>query len=241
MMRATRDDANKIKRIHVVVIPPAAFPLTFTSMLIGTLSGGVGGVLPAAAAGPARSFTVSPKPTIPPEQTLIPASRTLSQRVQTLLIGPRGDDVAVKLRRGVEVVVVVVQPCGGGRCACSSFNVPSVIRASGPISLRPSPSAPDAACVAVVRVLPRRAPYRSRSSRRFSPCERESSTCSTSISRSGFETGFVARALRAILQSSGQAPVLIDSSVLTWNMARIEVLTMHLLGFEHQLKERFVE
>mgnify|MGYP002652767472 CR=1 FL=1 len=42
------------------------------------LSGGVGR-LASCSSSPARSLTVSPSPTIPPEHTLIPASRTLSR------------------------------------------------------------------------------------------------------------------------------------------------------------------
>ncbi|MOA43906.1 hypothetical protein D3C78_1661120 [compost metagenome] len=34
------------------------------------------------------------------------------QGVQAVLIGAGGDDIAVKLRRGVEVVVVVIKPGG---------------------------------------------------------------------------------------------------------------------------------
>ncbi len=58
-------------------------PLTFTNMLIGTLSGGVGR-LASCSSSPARSFTLSPSPTMPPEQTLIPASRTLSSVSEAL-------------------------------------------------------------------------------------------------------------------------------------------------------------
>lgn len=52
-------------------------PFTFTSMLIGTFSGGFGR-LASCTSSPVRSRTVSPNPTIPPDHTLMPASCTLS-------------------------------------------------------------------------------------------------------------------------------------------------------------------
>ena len=49
-------------------------------------------------------------PMMPPQQTSMPASRTQAMRVQPVLIGPRGDDLAVELGRGVEIVVVGGEP-----------------------------------------------------------------------------------------------------------------------------------
>ncbi len=57
-------------------------PFTFTSMLMGTLSGWRGR-LASAIKRPARSFACSPMPTMPPEQTFMPAPRTCS-RVSSL-------------------------------------------------------------------------------------------------------------------------------------------------------------
>ena len=56
---------------------PSTVPLIGTSALIGTLSGWRGRVARVWMK-PTRSARVSPMPTIPPEQTLIPAWRTFS-------------------------------------------------------------------------------------------------------------------------------------------------------------------
>jgi hypothetical protein len=48
-------------------------------------------------------------PTMPPQQTLMPALAHARQRVEAILVVARGDDLAVELGRGVEVVVVVVE------------------------------------------------------------------------------------------------------------------------------------
>ncbi|CSP72463.1 Uncharacterised protein [Shigella sonnei] len=76
MIRATAIVRIKSKA-STSSLSASGVPFTFTSMLIGTLSGGVGRFA-SCSNNPARSFTVSPKPTMPPEQTLIPASRTFS-------------------------------------------------------------------------------------------------------------------------------------------------------------------
>jgi hypothetical protein len=46
-------------------------------------------------------------PTMPPQHTRSPA---LLERIETILVVARGDDPAVELGRGVQVVVVVIQP-----------------------------------------------------------------------------------------------------------------------------------
>src|SRR3569623_596852 len=56
---------------------PSTVPLTGTSALTGTLSGGTGR-LASAWMKPTRSARVSPMPTMPPQHTLMPAARTLS-------------------------------------------------------------------------------------------------------------------------------------------------------------------
>ena len=88
--------------------PLSGVPSTCTSMLIGTLSGWLGSVasawiMPILSSGP------SPMPTMPPQQTLMPAIADLGQRVQAILVGSGGDDLAVKLGRGVEIVVVIIE------------------------------------------------------------------------------------------------------------------------------------
>jgi S-adenosylmethionine/arginine decarboxylase-like enzyme len=48
-------------------------------------------------------------PTMPPQQTLMPALAHAAQRVEAVLVFARRDDVVVELGRGVEVVVVVIE------------------------------------------------------------------------------------------------------------------------------------
>ena len=70
-----RDGAHELERIELLRRPASGVPSTCTSMLIGTLSGCTGR-LASVAIMPARSSAPSPMPTMPPQQTLMPASRT---------------------------------------------------------------------------------------------------------------------------------------------------------------------
>ena len=76
-----------------------------TSTLTGRLSG-CGSSRPSCASIAQRSRGDSPMPTMPPQQTLRPASCTCSQRVEPILVGPCRDDLRIELRRRVEIVVV---------------------------------------------------------------------------------------------------------------------------------------
>ena len=49
-------------------------------------------------------------PMMPPQQTSTPARRTRCERIQPVLVAARGDDLAVELSRGVEIVVVGGEP-----------------------------------------------------------------------------------------------------------------------------------
>ncbi|SAJ32771.1 Uncharacterised protein [Enterobacter cloacae] len=57
----------------------------------------------------------------------------------------------------------------------------------------------------------------------------------------GFETGFIAHALRAIFAVFRASPGFDRQQRADLNMTRIEVLAVHLLRLKHQLQERFVE
>ena len=59
---------------------------------------------------PQRSSIDSPMPMMPPEQTVMPALRTRSSVSQPVVVGAGRDDRLVVLARGVEVVVVGVEP-----------------------------------------------------------------------------------------------------------------------------------
>ena len=89
--------------------PPTACRAPTTSALIGTLSG-CGSRLASVWSSRARSVMVSPMPIMPPQQTWSPRRRTRCKRIQPLLIGSRGDDLAVELGRGVEIVVIGGEP-----------------------------------------------------------------------------------------------------------------------------------
>ena len=52
-------------------------------------------------------------PMMPPQQTSMPALAHASDGVEPVLIGPRGDDLAVELGRGIEIVVVGGEPSLG--------------------------------------------------------------------------------------------------------------------------------
>jgi hypothetical protein len=56
----------------------------------------------------------------------------------------------------------------------------------------------------------------------------------------GFQTGFIARALRAIFAIFRAGAGLDRQQRADLHMARIEVLTVYLLRFKQQLKERFL-
>ncbi len=56
-------------------VPASGVPSTWTRLLMGTDSG-YGSMLASCAINPARASRVSPMPTMPPQQTLMPASRT---------------------------------------------------------------------------------------------------------------------------------------------------------------------
>ena len=89
-------------------VPASGVPSTWTRRLIGTESG-CAGRLARVCSRPARCSRDSPMPTMPPQQVFMPASRTCDRvsRRSWYLAGV--DDLVVELRRGVEVVVVVVQ------------------------------------------------------------------------------------------------------------------------------------
>ena len=71
-----RDRAHELDRIELLPFA-SGVPSTCTSMLIGTLSG-CAGRLASVAIMPTRSSSPSPMPTMPPQQTWMPASRTWS-------------------------------------------------------------------------------------------------------------------------------------------------------------------
>src|SRR5438128_326233 len=87
-----------------VGVPKSGVPSTCINRLIGTLSG-CGSSAANCASRPARTRRLSPMPTMPPQHTLMPASRTYDDRLETLahVRDAGGDDLTVELARSVEV------------------------------------------------------------------------------------------------------------------------------------------
>ena len=106
-MRATAIVRTKSKG-STGAAPASGVPGTRTSWLIGTLSGCCGQVRErrehrgAVARGLAHADDAA-------TADLEAGVAHRGQRVETILVGARGDDLAVELRRRVDVVVVVVE------------------------------------------------------------------------------------------------------------------------------------
>ena len=100
--------AHELERIQQLRCRRSGVPSTCTSWLIGT-DCGCSGRLASVCSRPARCSRDSPMPTMPPQQVFMPACAHMFQRVEAILILAGVDHLAVELRRGVEVVVVVVE------------------------------------------------------------------------------------------------------------------------------------
>jgi len=79
------------------------------------------------------------------------------QRVQPVLVVARADDVAVEFRRGIQVVVVVIQPRTRSCSVCASFSMPSVAQVSMPSARTPLTISTTLAMSASLGFAPRRA------------------------------------------------------------------------------------
>ena len=88
--------------------PASGVPATCTSMLIGTDSG-CGGRLAKVAIMPTRSSRRLAHADDAAAADVDAGVAHVVERIQAVLIGARGDDLPVELRRGVEVVVVVIE------------------------------------------------------------------------------------------------------------------------------------
>ena len=173
---------------------------------------------------PTRSSRASPMPTMPPQQTLMPASRTCCERVEPILVGARGDDLAVEFGRGVEVVVVVVEAGVLEPQRLLGVSMPSVTQVSRPSAFTPSTMAQTHVEVALLRRAPggahaeaawRRPPWR--------PCASAStsSTCHQLLAPSS--AGVVMRALRAVAAVLRAAAGLDRQERRDLHLARVEM------------------
>ncbi|VTP61000.1 Uncharacterised protein [Serratia rubidaea] len=154
-MRATADGADKVERVDILVIRQRrALDLDqhIDRHALRRLRR-----LASCTSRPARVTHRLPQATMPPEHTLMPASRHVVQRIQTLLIAAGGDDVAVDSGEVSRLWLVVVQPASASRPALDSFQRASVMQVSSPSPSRPAPSCCRYGIFALVRVFPRRA------------------------------------------------------------------------------------
>ena len=149
------DSADKIKSVHVVVVRQRrAFNLhqhvdrhTFRRRRqIGQLQQQPGAV-----------FNRFAKPDNPAGAHFNPGIAHLVEGVQALLVGTGGDDIAVEFRRGIKVVVVIIQTGAG-----QALRLAIVERTEGHAGFQPQRFHPfhhllKIRHIAVVRVLPRRA------------------------------------------------------------------------------------
>ena len=162
----------------------------------------------------------------------MPASRTRSQRVEAVLVVARGDDLAVELGRGVEVVVVVVE--AGVACSCSawpSFSMPSVQQVS-------SPSAFTARTMSSTGSRSRSFGPRHAApmQKRVAPCAFAARAAATTASRassaSSVDAGVIALRLRAVAAVLGAAAGLDRQQRRQLHRVRRVVLAVHLLRAE---------
>ena len=109
VMRATAMVRTKSMRIERLRLGRRGVPSTCTRALIGTLSGWTGRVARAWIR-PTRSLCAFAHADNAAAADIDAGVAHMLQRVQPVLIGPGADDVAVIFRRGVEIVVVIIQP-----------------------------------------------------------------------------------------------------------------------------------
>ena len=103
-----RDGAHELERIERALARASGVPSTCTSMLIGTDSG-CAGRLASVAIMPTRSSRALAHADDAAAADVDAGVAHMRQRVEAVLIGAGGDDLAVEFRRGVEVVVVIVE------------------------------------------------------------------------------------------------------------------------------------
>ena len=160
------------------------------------------------------------------------------ERVEPVLIGARGDDGAVIFRRGVEVVVVVVE---AGRLSAAPPARRSACRAW---RRSPAPSALTPSTMAQTwsrsRSLGARqaAPMQKREAPEALAARASASTASIAISFSALTPVSYCAALRAIGAVLRTAAGLDRQQRRDLHLGRIEILPVHCAGAEHQLRKR---
>jgi hypothetical protein len=159
----------------------------------------------------------------------------VAERVQAILEFARVDDLAVELRRGVQVVVVVVQARVAQRVAWSPVSMPSVAQVSRPSAFT---SRIIAATFGMSRSFGERhaAPMQKREAPASRAWRAFSSDGLGAHELRGVHAGVVARGLRAIAAVLGQPPVFTDSKRGDLDFGGIEVLAVDAAGAMQQLR-----
>ena len=124
-------------------LSPSRVPLTFISALIGTLCGMLGQGRERMDHADAVVFVFAHADDAAAAHIDAGVAH-MRQRVEAVLEGARGDDLLVILRRGVDVVVVIVEAGVFSRSACGPVSMPSVTQVSMPSALTPSTMAQTA-------------------------------------------------------------------------------------------------
>ena len=161
------------------------------------------------------------------------------ERVEAVLVGARGDDGAVIFRRGVEVVVVVVeagglQPRAPARpSACRAWR-----RSPGPSALTPSTMAQTWSRSRSFGLAPGRAHAEARGAARPWPRALRPAPRRALISFSALTPVSYCAALRAIGAVLRAAAGLDRQQRRDLHLGRIEMLPVHARRAEHQLRER---
>ena len=202
------DRAHELERIERRVAAEAAscsgVPSTCTRWLIGTDSG-YGSRLASCAISPARCARDSPMPTMPPQQTWMPASRTRVERVEPILVVARRDRSRRRTRaRCRDCGCSSRGPASRSASAWPSFSMPSVQQVS-------SPSAFTSRTIASTGARSRSfgprhaAPMQKRVAPAAFAARAAATTASTSSSASFGDAGVIARRLRAVAAVLGTA------------------------------------
>ena len=177
---------------------------------------------------PTRSSSASPMPTMPPQQTLMPAVAHMFERVEPVLVAARGDDLAVEFRRGVEIVVVVVEAGVFQPARLSRLEHAERDAGLHAQRLHALDHGADLVEIAVLRRTPGRAHAEARGAAGLGRARlgrarpRDPSACSA------FDAGVEFRRLRAIGAVLRAAAGLDRQQGRNLHLGRIEILPMHL-------------
>ena len=221
-------------------VPWSGVPSTCTRLLIGTDSGG-GARLASWAISPARWRRVLAHADDAAAAYAQARAAYALERVETILVVARGDDPAVELGRGVEVVVVVIEPG-----ALELFRLAVLQHAQRRAGLEPERRARPTPCrqhrleVALLRTAPGRAHAEARGAVRLGGLRRGEDRVDGK-QRLVFHAGVIARRLRAVPAILGAAAGLDRQQRRELHRVRVEVLPVDLVCAVQEIVERQLE